>query len=43
MRKCSSPTTIGGKFRICERHTDHSGRHMTWLCGKRRFWKTTKT
>jgi hypothetical protein len=42
MRKCGSPTTVAGKFRICERRMSHSGRHMTSVGGKYRFWKTTK-
>ncbi len=30
-----------GKCRTCERKKGHTGRHMTYYCGKRRFWLST--
>jgi len=32
-----------GKFRVCERPRGHSGRHMTYYCGRRRYWGNEAT
>lgn len=43
--KCGCATHLrgepgdSGKARFCERKSGHTGRHMAYYCGKRRYWK----
>jgi hypothetical protein len=36
--KCGRETHVAGKYRICERQAGHYGRHMTYYCGRRKYW-----
>lgn len=38
---CQSTTTVGGKYRTCEREAGHGGRHNTTYCGKPYLWMDT--
>lgn len=38
---CNRPTILDGSFRVCERPDGHTGQHMAYIGGKRRYWQRT--
>lgn len=39
VRLCRSPRFINDRFRYCERHKGHPGKHGAVYCGKWRYWE----
>ena len=36
---CRAETTVGGKYRTCDREAGHGGRHRTTYCGGTHRWR----